>query len=212
MGRQRDAKDRHRLLISHEAARIMADEGVKDFKVAKRKAAQRLSLPSNGNLPSNAEIEEALRDYQRLFQSETQGKRLRELRNGAIEAMRFLDEFSPRLVGSVLRGTAGPHSSIGLHLFANTPEDVVFFLMERSIPFSSTERRFRVNGQGYESYPVYNFTAGEMELELVVFPVDGLRNSPWSPVDGKPMRRADAREVEKLLADEETSTPSLFSG
>lgn len=208
MGRQRDAKDRHRLLISQEAARIMAQEGVKDFKAAKRKAAQRHGLPSNGNLPGNAEVEAALRDYQRLFQAETQGQRLRELRQGAVAAMEFLQEFSPRLVGSVLRGTAGPHSSIGLHLFANTPEEVVLFLMERDIPFSSGERRFRVNGQGYVFYPVYGFTAGEMEIELVVFPIDGLRHAPWSPVDGKPMQRADSRDVEKLLA--EASLAEMF--
>lgn len=208
MGRQRDAKDRHRLLISQEAARIMAQEGVKDFKVAKRKAAQRLGLPSNGNLPGNAEVEAALLDYQRLFQAETQGQCLRELRQSAVEAMEFLQEFSPRLVGSVLRGTAGPHSSIGLHLFANTPEEVVLFLMERDIPFSSGERRFRINDHGYESYPVYGFTAGEMEIELVVFPIDGLRHAPWSPVDGKPMRRADSRDVGKLL--EEASLTEMF--
>jgi hypothetical protein len=202
MGRQRDAKDRHRQLVSQEAARVMAQEGVKDFKVAKRKAAQRLGLPSNGNLPGNAEVEAALRDYQRLFQAEALGQRLCELRKGAVEAMEFLQEFSPRLVGSVLRGTAGAHAGIGLHLFANTPEEVVLFLMERDIPYSSGERRFRVNGQGYASYPVYGFTAGEMEIELVVFPIDGLRHAPWSPVDGKPMRRADIREVEKLLVED----------
>ena len=32
-----------------------------------------------------------------------------------------------------------------------------------------------------------------------VFPIDGIRQSPASPVDGKPMRRADAAELEALL-------------
>ena len=61
-------QDRHRILLAQEAARIMADEGVRDFRLAKRKAAERLGLPVNGTLmPRNTEIEQALIDHQRLF-------------------------------------------------------------------------------------------------------------------------------------------------
>jgi len=35
----------------------------------------------------------------------------------------------------------------------------------------------------------------------VIFGVDGIRQSPVSPVDGKPMRRANLEEVEALLAN-----------
>jgi hypothetical protein len=32
-----------------------------------------------------------------------------------------------------------------------------------------------------------------------VFPTDGIRQAPVSPVDGRPMRRADVLELEALL-------------
>jgi hypothetical protein len=32
-----------------------------------------------------------------------------------------------------------------------------------------------------------------------VFPVDGIRQAPMSPIDGKPMRRADKDAVQELL-------------
>ena len=38
-------------------------------------------------------------------------------------------------------------------------------------------------------------------MHVTVFPLDGIRQAPVSPVDGKPMRRADADEVEVLLAE-----------
>jgi hypothetical protein len=46
------------------------------------------------------------------------------------------------------------------------------------------------------------FVAGDKEIEAVVFPLNGIRQSPSSPVDGKPMRRADIAELETLLANE----------
>jgi hypothetical protein len=41
----------------------------------------------------------------------------------------------------------------------------------------------------------------------VVFPVNGIRQSPASPVDGRPMRRADQAELESML-DEAKSEPA----
>ena len=112
--RHRDAH-RIRMLLAQECARIMAEEGIQDFRTAKRKAAFRLAVTDKGVMPDNAEIERALLDYQRLFHADRQAIRLRGLRETALEAMRFLARFRPRLVGSVLSGTAGPHAHIHLH-------------------------------------------------------------------------------------------------
>jgi hypothetical protein len=48
--------------------------------------------------------------------------------------------------------------------------------------------------------PAYRFLAGTVGVEVVVFDYDGLREPPASLIDGRPMRRANAREVEALLA------------
>jgi hypothetical protein len=40
----------------------------------------------------------------------------------------------------------------------------------------------------------------DQAIEATVFPTDGIRQAPVSPVDGKPMRRADVADLEALLA------------
>jgi predicted nucleotidyltransferase len=190
-----------RTRIAQEAARLMSEEGIQDFYAAKRKAAQHLGAPDTRNMPRNQEVEVALQEYQRLFRSEQQTGHLRVLREAAVQAMRFLAGFKPRLVGSVLSGTAGRHADINLHLFADTPEEVSLFLMDNSIPFHPAQKRLRISREAWQEFPAYEFMAGDQAVELVVFPCEGRREAPRSPVDGRPMRRARVEEVEALLAD-----------
>ena len=179
-----------RTRIAQEAARLMSEEGIQDFYAAKRKAAQHLGAPDTRNMPRNQEVEVALQEYQRLFRSEQQTGHLRVLREAAVQAMRFLAGFRPRLVGSVLSGTAGRHADINLHLFADTPEEVSLFLMDNSIPFHPAQKRLRISREAWQEFPAYEFMAGDQAVELVVFPCEGRREAPRSPVDGRPMRRA----------------------
>ncbi len=199
MGRAAGRDQQMRARIAQEAARLMDEEGIQDFHAAKRKAAQHLGAPDTRNMPRNKEIEAALSEHQRLFHSDEQASHLRSLREAAIQAMLFFTSFRPRLVGSVLSGTAGRHADINLHLFADTAEDVGLFLMEAKVPFVTVSRRLRVSREEWSELPAYQFMAGETPVEVVVFPVEGRREAPRSPVDGKPMVRASRPEVEALL-------------
>ncbi|MET0655894.1 MAG: hypothetical protein ABWY94_10035, partial [Pseudoxanthomonas sp.] len=104
----RTRERRHRL--AHEAARLMAEGGFRDYHQAKLKAAERLGIHDDASLPRNREIEEALRQYQRLFVGESQQQAVRLRREAAMRALEFLADFSPRLVGPVLEGTADSSS------------------------------------------------------------------------------------------------------
>lgn len=196
-------RDAHRLrtLLAQECARLMAEEGILDFRSAKRKAALRLAVADKALLPDNREIEQALIDHQRLFHAEHQASRLRDLRKAALEAMRFLACFRPRLVGSVLSGTAGPNADIQLHLFADAPQEVALFLMEHRIPFETTDRRLKLSNSDLVCLPVFRFGAGDHGLDLTVFTPLAEREAPRSPVNGRPMRRAGLAEVQTLLAE-----------
>lgn len=198
--RQASRAERMRERLTQEAARIMVEQGVKDFQLAKRKAAERLGAPDTRNLPQNREIQAAVEDYQRLFGGTAQRERLRALREAALEAMRFFSRFEPRLVGGVLDGTAGAFSDVHLHVFADTPEELVLFLVESDIPFDIDERRFRF-GETYALQPVYRFAAGDVRFELTLFDRRGLRQAPNSQVDGQAMRRAGVAELERVLAN-----------
>jgi len=192
-----------RHLLAQEAARIMAEEGVRDFRFAKHKAAVRLGFDARRlHIPTNVEVESALAERHRLFHADSQPARLQCLRETAREAMRMLNGFDARLVGPVLSGTADRHAIIYLHVFSDPPEQVAIFLMGKQIPYEISARKLKSGDGVQREYPVYRFVAGDTSVELTVFGVDGIREAPCSPVDGKPMRRASLREVDALLAAE----------
>jgi hypothetical protein len=188
-----------RRALAQEAARIMSEHGIDDYGFAKRKAAERLGVTDQAVLPKNTEIESALAEHQRLFESGTHDDELAGMRRTAVEAMRVLAPFEPRLVGPVLAGTATPHAEIHLHVFADTPETVAFKLLDQGIPHRMVERRVKVHRDESVPFPAIRFVAGEHEVDATVFPRDGIRQAPMSPVDGRPMRRASLTEVEALL-------------
>lgn len=194
-------RDYHQLkaLLAHECARMMAEEGIKDFGVAKRKAALRLGISDKAALPDNVQIQKSLIDYQQFFHAASHEAHLRTLRQTALEAMHFLTKFRPKLVGSVLIGTAGPHADIQLHLFADTAKDVLMFLMDHNIPLESATRRLKTSNGFYTSLPMFRFTANDICIELTVFGLLDEREAPRSPIDGRPLRRASSCEVLELL-------------
>lgn len=192
--------DNLRRELAQTAARIMAEQDIADFLVAKQKAAQRLGVSENGNLPRNVEIQDALREYHRLFDTDKQVRLMSRLRRQARNAMAMFEAFSPRLVGRVLAGTASDHSSVELHLFAETSEQVALHLMQNDVPYEMREWRGRSRRGQVLSRPVFSFMAGDVPVEAVVFPLNGLREAPSCPVDGRPMSRASLRELDALLA------------
>jgi hypothetical protein len=199
--RTRTRETRQRLAF--EAARLMAEGGIRDFHVAKLRAAAKLGVLDENALPRNAEIEEALREYQRLFRSEAQPQILRKLREAALEALCFFERFDPRLVGSVLDGSADQHSPVCLHLFSDEPESVGHFLEERGIPVDQQSRRLRLDRERSAVLAVYVFTADGTPFDLTVLPRDALRQAPLDRIDDRPMKRASLPALRELLAQTE---------
>ncbi|MDH3316589.1 MAG: hypothetical protein OER43_12605 [Gammaproteobacteria bacterium] len=201
--RNNDRTSQIRERIAQEAARVMIEGGTRDFNLAKRKAMARLRVSGNSKLPGNDEVERAIESYQRLFLADRQPGQLNELRHAALRAMEFLTQFKPRLVGPVLTGTADKNSNICLHVFAQTAEDVTLFLMENGIEHEPAERRLKMGAAETVRMPAFRFLADGRPIELVVFPDTGRRHPPLSPIDGRPMRRANLAEVASLAVTDE---------
>jgi len=196
----RTRERRHRL--AHEAARLMAEGGIRDYHQAKLKAAERLGIFDDASLPRNREIEDALREYQRLFQRENVPA-LRHRREAALRAMEFFNPFQPRLVGPVLEGTADTRSPVALHLFSDDPDAAPRFLEQHGIPAETRSRRLRLDRERIADVPVWLFSAEDLTFDLTVLPLDGLRQAPLSSTDEKPMKRASATQLRQLLVQEE---------
>jgi hypothetical protein len=190
---------RHRL--AHEAARLIAEGGISDFHHAKRKAAARLGIHDDASLPRNHEIEDALREYQRLFLGDTHANHLRTRREAALHALEFFADFDARLVGPVLEGTADAHAPVLLHLYCDDADAVPRFLEDARIPAESRSRRVRLDRTREGDFPVWLFSAGDVVIDLTVLPAGALRQAPLSPVDEKPMQRASASQLRRLLGE-----------
>lgn len=181
----------------------MSEHGIRDFHHAKRKAAERLGVLDEQALPRNHEIEQALREHQRLFQADSQPQLLRARREAAVDAMRFLQRFEPRLVGAVLDGTADSHSAVCLHVFSDDPEAIGIYLREHGVPVETQTRRLRMSREEQAEFPVLLFAADKLPFDLTVMPLDALRQAPFNRMDEKPMRRASLASVEIMLAEED---------
>lgn len=201
---QTRTRERRRRL-AHEAARLMAESGMRDYHQAKLKAAQRLGILDDASLPRNREIEEALREYQRLFSGASHAEALRVRREAALRALGFLEAFSPRLVGPVLDGTADASSPVHLHAYSDDAEAVMRFLDDHRVPAESRMRRLRLDPERSADLPVWVFSAEDLSFDVTVLPLDALRQAPLSNVDGRPMKRASASQLRQLLASEEIS-------
>ncbi|MDH4285718.1 MAG: hypothetical protein OEV35_10410, partial [Gallionellaceae bacterium] len=56
-------RDLMREQLAHHAARLMAEDGITDYAFAKRKAARQMGAEDSHHLPSNQQVDEALRSY-----------------------------------------------------------------------------------------------------------------------------------------------------
>lgn len=185
--------DRTRASICSAAARLIAEDGMTNYAQAKRKALRQLGLPEGTPLPTDGEVDDALREWQAVFQDDEQRERIDHLRRKAVELMEILQEFRPYLTGSVLDGTAGRFADIDLQLFADSAKEVEIFLLNRGIPYThETPRNDRAEA-------VLVVESDDAVANLVIYPPLDERISPKGR-DGRPRERARIGAVQDLLA------------
>lgn len=191
-------RDDVRSAIAVQAARLMAEDGIEDYGLAKRKAARRLGLPDNGSLPNNAEVEAALRQHQEIYLPDDQRRRVAALRELALELMHGFELFNPHLTGSVLSGIAGPYATIQLQFYTDNSKAVELFLINRGMAYRTSETRLFLGGE-MRAVPVFTFDNDATEVELVVLEARDLRAPVRASAEGRIIERAKTAVVETLL-------------
>lgn len=199
---QKSKQQNMRTRIAAVAARIMAEDGIEDFAMAKRKAARQLGAGETQSLPNNDEIETELRVYQSLYQGEEQRERLRYLRSQALAAMEQLAHFKPYLTGPVLKGTAGRYADIDLQVFADSDKELEIFLLNRNIPYETSESRYYSGNQARAASVLSLDWRGTPVRVAVYWPDDERRSVKTSPL-GRPLERAGLDAVRTLVANGE---------
>lgn len=188
----KDLSPRHaqmRIRIAQQAARLMAEHGIRDYALAKRKAARQLGAPESHSLPGNDEIEAALRAHQNLYRPDEHRLLLQALRRQALEALLALARFDPVLVGGVLNGTVSRHSDIEIELYADSSKEFEQYLLNEGIEFKVKDR----NGQG-----VYLLYSEPADVWVRILPAEN--RHAGGRKDGP--RRMNARQLAQLLEDD----------
>ena len=197
-----------RARIAGEAARLMYEEGVKQYFTAKHLACKRMLGKVAGkraryrpaDLPSNGEIRDALLALAQLAEGDLRTRRLFAMRITALEAMRALAPFEPRLIGSVSTGHIRRGSDIDLQVFTTDPDALENHLGSLGWTFERepvTIQKFGEIREYLHFHVVDVFT-----LELTVYEPRELRFRPRSSTDGKPIVRFGAKALESLLLKE----------
>ena len=201
MGRKTNRQTDLRARIAAAAARLMAEDGIDDFALAKRKAARQLGALDTQSLPGNDEIEAELRAYRALYKAEEHPEVIGELRRIALEVMQALEQFNPYLTGPVLKGFAGPYAEIDIQLFPDSAKEVEIFLLDRNITFGTHEGR-RYSGDQARAVSLISMQWEGVPVRLSVFDRRDERTALKTSQAGKVIERAGISEVSAILRDE----------
>lgn len=186
--------------ISATAARLVVEEGL-DFGAAKHRAIKLLGLHQRSAVPSNAELELAVRGYIAAFCADTQPTELRALRQLALAWMQRLERFHPYLGGAVWRGTATRMSDIHIELFCEDPKMAELALLDMRVDYEQRSSR-GMRGELVNTLSVHSRCAGLGEMvgvHLQVYDFDRLRGALRRDVEGQ-ATRGDATRLANLLA------------
>jgi hypothetical protein len=201
-----DVKSNKRLLqrrIAYEAARILTELRSDDQLFAMQKAAAKLGISDRRLLPNRAEIEQALREQQRLFRGEEQHLTLSRLRRTALQVMSRLSHYHPRLTGPVSEGTADSNSRIRLYLFADAAEEILMTLRDSHISWQESDLILRFPDTGRRTIPCFRIQPGDAPVELAVLPASPPYSMPLDPRDNQPVKGITTRQLEQLVETEE---------
>lgn len=185
------------VLIAQEAARLIIEDGILNYQSAKLKAANRFDVKcTTRKLPGNDDIDRAMQQYHQIYSGGQQQQRLTQQRSAALEAMEFLEPFSPHLSGPVLTGVAGQNCPVILHVFAETPETIIIALLDAGIPFDEKSHDVTSPHGKVNSYSRLCLQVDNVAIELYLFPIEFLRNQPKTK--GLLTKRATIQQVRKL--------------
>ena len=180
-----DGRGAHnRVRIAQVAAKLIAEHGITDWSLAKRKAARSLMLSDREPLPGDDEVAAALTEYHALFCGDAHAATLRGQREEALRWMQRLRDFAPLLAGGVAAGWATAHSDIRLELAANDAKLVELALLNAGVAYRA----------------MHSDRDGAAEL-FVDTPGGGLRLSVRELMDARQRPRRDRHGNEEIRLD-----------
>ena len=168
----------------------MAEHGISDFALAKRKAARQLGVHEAHSLPGNEEVEAEFRAYQALYRAEEHHSILHAMRMQALEVMQALERFDPVLVGGVLTGAASSHSDIEIEIYADSSKEFEHYLLNEGVEFKIQDR----GGQC-----AYLLFSDPVNVRVRILPAENRHSIGRARQDG--LRQATAKQLNQLIQE-----------
>jgi predicted nucleotidyltransferase len=201
MGKQ--SNDKLRKAIAVDAAKLMYEGAEKEYFSAKRKAARRYGVKFKyqpQDLPSNREIKDQVQLLAEMFEGENRYLRLTAMRYQALEIMKILKSFHPKLIGSVLKGSIRKGSDIDIHVFSDSLYGITMLLEDEGYPCEVERKKVIKHNQEREFVHVHLDIDGQ-DIEITVYSADKKNFRFISSVTKDIMETANITELERLLEE-----------
>ena len=185
--------------VAQEAAILLYTSQEKEYKQAKKRAAETLGTRV---LPSNLEVAEELDRIAERREGAQRRELLLRMRREAHKIMEALEEFNPRLVGSVWRGTARQNSDIDILTFSQDHVQVLKQLQKHNFEAESSEwRAVTKEGRKESSFHIHVFLPSGDEAEVVVRSLSNLGKPEICETYGDAKTGLSLKQLAKLLTE-----------
>ena len=200
-----DSINNNRLIVARRAAELIMDEGITDYLFAKRKAAKYLGLLASENLPSNQEIDSALKEYQNIFQEQVDSEIISKIKKEALNTMILFEDFNPHLTGQLLEGLIPKFPKIQINLFTDNIKEVEYTLLNKNITFDMKDKIYQEKLSKKKStrvIPAFIIDGAWFPIELKVYFENDIRSKKNNLLNNK------GKDIKAVMEFESNSATS----
>ena len=159
------------MTIANLAARMIMEEGVKDYFFAKKKAARSLGFHEDINLPTNSQIDNAIEEFHKIYNQGIGIDFLEHFKSQALNIMNMFKNFNPHLMNKLSEGIIPKFPEIKINLFADNIKDIEYVLLNSKIPyeFSETKTNIKSRKNLKKSIPTIYLDSHPIPAEVKVY-------------------------------------------
>jgi predicted nucleotidyltransferase len=185
--------------VAREAATLLYTSQEKEYKQAKMRAAETLGIRV---LPSNLEVAKELDRIAEEMEGASRKAMLLQMRKEALQIMRRLEAFHPRLVGSVWRGTAHHSSDVDIITFSSDPNAILERLREGDFVVLRAEwSSVTKKGEKKSSFHIHFVLPSGSKVEVVVRSPDRMGSVERCEIYGDGVTGLNHQQLEKVLRE-----------
>lgn len=182
--------------IAREAAVLLYFGAEKEYKPAKKKAAEALRA---NFVPTNLEVAVELDKIAGENEGTARTERLIQMRKEALRIMNLLRTYHPVLIGSVWRGTIRRGSDIDIAVYHDAPDEILC-LAKRACKISNAEWvTVTKKGKPQTSFHIHGNTSNDEKVEIVVRSTEEAGHKRKCEIFGDDLRGLTLRELEQIL-------------